>query len=190
MIPARSRVCFENVTPLELAAAMRGYSVLPTTMPSAMARVSALIPFACSQPTLPSSMATIVIVPTNAIPGSQLTALSQRLGGCPETVSIPALVTVCGIMRSFPTGGPRHHNYGRGRSTRKTDCSAIIDRLNSLISLHHATDLAPTANPSGDFDPRQHQRRRRQRLAVAIGNQRGLERTRTRTGGTLVRPGG
>jgi hypothetical protein len=48
---------------------MRGYIVLPIAMPSTMAKVSALIPFDCSQPSWLSRIAANAMTPVNARPG-------------------------------------------------------------------------------------------------------------------------
>src|SRR5580658_3113788 len=79
MMPARSSVCFENATPPAAAIARRGYTVLPTSIPRAIARVSALMPFAWSQGALPISRASSASSPTSPMPGSARTPAAGSL---------------------------------------------------------------------------------------------------------------
>src|ERR1700678_3952503 len=98
MIPARNSVCLENITPPALAVARRGYTVLPTSIPSTMARVSALMPLDCSQESLPNSMAAAAKAPVRAIPGPRLSARCQPLGRPSTTAGVPGFVSERRLM--------------------------------------------------------------------------------------------
>src|SRR5450830_774896 len=68
-MPRRSRFCLENATPLPQLAATRGNTVLPISMPSTIATVSALKPCACSQAFLLTSMEANASAALSARPG-------------------------------------------------------------------------------------------------------------------------
>ena len=71
MMPRRSRFCMGRFTPGPLAAAKRGYTVLPTSMPNTMASISALKPCSANQLIRPSAIPALARAALSANPGTR-----------------------------------------------------------------------------------------------------------------------
>src|SRR5258708_32648200 len=102
-------------------------------MPSAIARVSALMPVDSIHPILPRAIAAAAKAPTSAMPGERSITGRQGLGWIGATAGTPEFVSVRmgGLLQVLRFAHACH--YADGSSTRKTDYPAIIYRGSSLI---------------------------------------------------------
>jgi len=91
MMPTRSRLCLEKLTPTPQDAAMRGKIVLPNTMPSKIATVSAPMPWACIHASRFRNMALDASAAQSAKPGSRCNQENWRCSSGME-VAMPRLL--------------------------------------------------------------------------------------------------